>query len=72
MALQIFLQSDIESVTTKMMDQFLQYGKDKLAFEGDDDNGWIKENPFGVCSDWEQHVIDRGDSMFRIMLRKVR
>ncbi|KAM0949677.1 putative phosphoglycerate kinase, tRNA (guanine-N-7) methyltransferase, Trmb type [Dioscorea sansibarensis] len=68
----IFLQSDIESVTTKMMDQFLQYGKDKLAFEGDDDNGWIKENPFGVCSDWEQHVIDRGDSMFRIMLRKVR
>ncbi|KAJ0967322.1 hypothetical protein J5N97_024239 [Dioscorea zingiberensis] len=67
----IFLQSDIEAVTTKMKDQFLQYGKDKLAFEGSDDNGWIKENPFGVRSDWEQHVIDRGDPMFRIMLKKV-
>lgn len=68
----IFLQSDIETVAAKMKDQFLQYGKDKLAFEGDDDNEWIKENPFGVCSDWEQHVLDRGDPMFRIMLRKVR
>ncbi|KAA8516568.1 hypothetical protein F0562_016926 [Nyssa sinensis] len=65
----VFLQSDIEAVVMRMKEQFLQYGKGKLAVvhNPDDANighgGWLKENPFGVRSDWEQHVIDRGAPM---------
>ncbi|KAI7996800.1 hypothetical protein LOK49_LG10G01657, partial [Camellia lanceoleosa] len=62
----VFLQSDIEAVAVRMKEQFVQYGKGKLAVMQDhgDANigqgGWLKESPFGVWSDWEQHVIDRG------------
>ncbi|CAI9097980.1 OLC1v1034511C1 [Oldenlandia corymbosa var. corymbosa] len=31
---------------------------------------WLDENPFGVRSDWEQHVLDRGDKMYRLLLIK--
>lgn len=62
----VFLQSDIEDVVVRMKEQFLKYGKGKLALHG----GWLRENPFGVRSDWEQHVIDRGDPMYRLMLYK--
>lgn len=67
----VFLQSDIEAVTTRMKEQFILCGKGRLVVDGDVDMGWLEENPFGVRSDWEQHVIDRGAPMFRIMLRKV-
>ncbi|KAI8563311.1 hypothetical protein RHMOL_Rhmol03G0102600 [Rhododendron molle] len=72
----VFLQSDIEAVAVRMKEQFLQYGKGKLTLVEEHSDvdisqgGWLKENPFGVRSDWEQHVIDRGDPMFRIMLCK--
>ncbi|PSS04595.1 Phosphoglycerate kinase [Actinidia chinensis var. chinensis] len=72
----VFLQSDIEAVAVRMEGQFLQYGKGKLAIMQDHSDvnigqgRWLKENPFGVRSDWEQHVIDRGDSMYRVMLSK--
>ncbi|GMP84954.1 hypothetical protein CsSME_00038284 [Camellia sinensis var. sinensis] len=65
----VFLQSDIEAVAVRMKEQFVQYGKGKLAVMQDhgDANigqgGWLTENPFGVWSDWEQHVIDRGALM---------
>ena len=74
--IQVFLQSDIEAVAVRMEGQFLQYGKGKLAIIQDHSDvnigqgRWLKENPFGVRSDWEQHVIDRGDSMYRLMLSK--
>ncbi|XP_031502445.1 uncharacterized protein LOC116265740 isoform X2 [Nymphaea colorata] len=73
----VFLQSDIEQVASKMKDQFILYSKGRLAVHCDeigvdvDSDGWLKENPFGIRSDWEQHVIDRGGSMYRIMLSKV-
>lgn len=66
----VFLQSDIEAVTTRMKEQFILCGKGRLVVDGDVDMGWLEENPFGVRSDWEQHVIDRGAPMFRIMLRR--
>ncbi|CAL5422336.1 unnamed protein product [Camellia sinensis] len=72
----VFLQSDIEAVAVRMKEQFVQYGKGKLAVmqdHGDADigqGGWLKENPFGVWSDWEQHVIDRGALMYRLLLYK--
>ncbi|XP_077221807.1 phosphoglycerate kinase, cytosolic-like isoform X2 [Tasmannia lanceolata] len=74
-SIQVFLQSDIEAVAIRMKDQFTMYGKGRLtvANEGDDldQGGWLKENPFGIRSDWEQHVIDRGGPMYRLMLSKV-
>nr|XP_023877852.1 uncharacterized protein LOC111990295 isoform X2 [Quercus suber] len=70
----VFLQSDIEAVAVRMREQFLKYGMGKLSVAQDQDaeinRGWLEENPFGVRSDWEQHVIDRGAPMYRLMLSK--
>lgn len=72
----MFLQSDIEEVAVRMKEQFLRYGKGKLALVQDhcdtkfNQAAWFEENPFGVRSDWEQHVIDRGAPMYRLMLSK--
>ncbi|XP_052176813.1 uncharacterized protein LOC127791083 isoform X12 [Diospyros lotus] len=72
----VFLQSDIEGVAMRMKEQFLRHGKGKLVVMQDhsDNNigqgGWLKENPFGMHSDWEQHVIDRGAPMYRLILFK--
>lgn len=73
----VFLQSDIEAVAMRMKEEFMEYGKGKLAVmehSGDLETkelGWLKENPFGVSSDWEKHVLDRGDPMYRLLLSKV-
>lgn len=72
----MFLQSDIEEVMLRMKQQFLEYGKGKLVLVQDEcdtktnQGGWLGENPFGVRSDWEQHVIDLGAPMYRLMLSK--
>ncbi|KAH1090215.1 hypothetical protein J1N35_017472 [Gossypium stocksii] len=72
----VFLQSDVEAVAMRMKEQFLQYGKGKLHLSHDqyniriNGNAWLEENPFGIRSDWEQHVIDRGAPMYRLMLSK--
>lgn len=55
----------------------MKYSEGKLAIlkhETDtkiDSRGWIEENPFGVQSDWERHVIERGDPMYRLMISKI-
>ncbi|XP_058077644.1 uncharacterized protein LOC131226014 isoform X4 [Magnolia sinica] len=73
----VFLQSDIVEVAIRMKEQFLMYGKGRLHIVdgvGDievDDGGWLKENPFGIRSDWEQHVVDRGAPMYRLLMAKV-
>ncbi|KAL5538226.1 hypothetical protein UlMin_045437 [Ulmus minor] len=70
----VFLQSDIEAVSLRMKEEFLKHGKGKLIVLEESDaiteQGWLKDNPFGVYSDWEQHVLDRGDPMYRLMLSK--
>ncbi|KAI5561014.1 hypothetical protein BDE02_16G084200 [Populus trichocarpa] len=72
----VFLQSDIEAVALRMKELFLKIGKGKLSLWNDQYHArmnlgeWLEENPFGVMSDWEQHVIDRGDPMYRLMLSK--
>ncbi|KAJ7972365.1 Phosphoglycerate kinase [Quillaja saponaria] len=69
----IFLQSDIEAVAMRMKEEFLKYGKGKLHLvhgQGNDQGGWLEQNPFGVRSDWEQHVIERGGPMYRLMFSK--
>ncbi|KAI3471876.1 hypothetical protein Pfo_028564 [Paulownia fortunei] len=73
----VFLQSDIKAVAVRMKNEFIEYGKGKLVVVehsedvGDNKLGWLKENPFGVPSDWEKHVLDRGDPMYRLLLSKV-
>lgn len=54
----------------RMRDEFIRYGKGKLmiAYESKDAGEWLNENPFGVQSDWERHVLDRGAPMYRLLL----
>ncbi|KAJ8537769.1 hypothetical protein K7X08_014309 [Anisodus acutangulus] len=65
----VFLQSDVKEVAVRMKEEFMKYGKGKLTvvLNSEDStshrDGWLKENPFGIRSDWEQHVIDRGAPM---------
>ncbi|KAK4798532.1 hypothetical protein SAY86_030858 [Trapa natans] len=72
----VFLQSDVEAVAVRMKEQFLRYGKGKLVpLRNQDDlkiNGryWLRENPFGVPSDWEKHVLERGAPMYRLIFSK--
>ncbi|XP_043815418.1 phosphoglycerate kinase isoform X2 [Manihot esculenta] len=72
----VFLQSDVEEVAVRMKELFLKYGKGRFTLSGDrsntkiDKEAWLKENPFRVRSDWEQHVLDRGAPMYRLMLSK--
>ncbi|KAF0898786.1 hypothetical protein E2562_011865, partial [Oryza meyeriana var. granulata] len=70
----VYLQSDVESVLLGMKEQFMTYGKGRLVVDGDASaggGGGQMENPFGVASDWERHVLARGAPMYRTMLRKV-
>ena len=64
----------MEAVSLRMKEEFLKQGKGKLVVLEESDaiteQGWLKDNPFGVYSDWEQHVLDRGDPMYRLMLSK--
>ena len=73
----MFLQSDIEEVVIRMKEEFLRHGKGKLKLvhgSQEECNGqsssWRMENPFGVRSDWEHHVLDRGNPMYRLMFTK--
>ncbi|KDP29152.1 hypothetical protein JCGZ_16541 [Jatropha curcas] len=72
----VFLQSDVEAVAVRMKELFLKYGRGRLTLANDqynekiDQRAWLEENPFGVRSDWEQHVLDRGAPMYRLMLSK--
>jgi phosphoglycerate kinase len=63
------LQSDVEEVAIRMKEQFLRYCKGKLVLENGQSN-WLDENPFGVRSDWEKHVLERGAPMYRMMFSK--
>ena len=69
--MQIYLQSDVEPVLLGMKEQFISHGKGLLVVDGDDDGNHRTENPFGVMSDWERHVLARGAPMYRTILRKV-
>ncbi|PNY11292.1 phosphoglycerate kinase, partial [Trifolium pratense] len=65
----VFLQSDVKEVAQKMKEQFMRYGKGKLVLEhGQSD--WLDENPLGVRSDWEKHVLERRAPMYRMMFSK--
>ncbi|KAL6842357.1 hypothetical protein ACP4OV_027784 [Aristida adscensionis] len=67
----VYLQSDVESVLLGMKEQFITHGKGRLVVVHDDGGAHRMENPFGVASDWERHVLARGAPMYRTMLRKV-
>ncbi|XP_049360783.1 phosphoglycerate kinase, cytosolic-like [Solanum verrucosum] len=72
----VFLQSDVKEVGVRMKKEFMKYGKGKLTVMHDleditsHQDGWLNENPFGIRSDWEQHVIERGAPMYRLLLLK--
>ena len=59
-----------------MKSEFVKYGKGKIMVMDESEDAscyqrqWLNENPFGVRSDWEQHVLDRGANMYRLLLSK--
>ncbi|OAY71813.1 Phosphoglycerate kinase [Ananas comosus] len=63
-------KSDVEAVAIRMKEQFILYGKGEVSVDGGDGTEWIDENPLGVRSDWERHVIGRGAPMYRTILIK--
>ncbi|XP_058751235.1 phosphoglycerate kinase, cytosolic-like [Vicia villosa] len=65
----VFLQSDVEEVAMRMKEQFSRYSKNKLVMEHGQSE-WLDENPFGVKSDWEKHVLERGAPMYRMLFSK--
>lgn len=67
--LQVFLQSDVEAVAVRMKEEFLKYSKNKLTVSHQE--LWLDVNPFGIRSDWEHHVLNRGAPMYRVMLSKL-
>lgn len=69
--LQVYLQSDVESVLLRMKEQFMTHGKGQLVVDDDGGGDHQMDNPFGAASDWERHVLARGAPMYRTMLRKV-
>ncbi|KAL4576613.1 hypothetical protein LXL04_012709 [Taraxacum kok-saghyz] len=64
----VFLQSDIEDVALRMKEEFMKYGNGKFIIDHEEE--WLKQNPFGVKSDWEKHVLDNGLPLYRLMLSK--
>ncbi|MCO5593768.1 hypothetical protein L7F22_047785 [Adiantum nelumboides] len=71
----IFLQSDVKSVAMQLRQDFLEYGKSRIRLSNEhhdaakcDAEGWLLTNPLGVSSDWEDHVLQRGDRMYRVLL----
>ncbi|BAF26609.2 Os10g0442100, partial [Oryza sativa Japonica Group] len=69
--IQVYLQSDVESVLLRMKEQFMTHGKGQLVVDDDGGGDHQMDNPFGAASDWERHVLARGAPMYRTMLRKV-
>lgn len=53
----------------KMKEQFLRYSKNKLVMENGQSD-CLDENPFGVKSNWEKHVLERGAPMYRMLFSK--
>jgi phosphoglycerate kinase len=49
---------------------FIKYGRGKMVNDVHDREEWMEENPFGVCTDWELHILARGNPKYRTMLRK--
>ncbi|XP_078427597.1 uncharacterized protein LOC144700077 isoform X2 [Wolffia australiana] len=66
----VFLQSDVEEVARRMKEDFMAHGIGPLAVEGDESGEWMRENPFGVRSDWERHVLAQSKPMYRALLCK--
>lgn len=64
------MQSDVEEVAIRMKEQFLRYCKGKLVLENGQTD-WLDENPFGIRSDWEKHVLERGAPMYQMMFSKL-
>lgn len=54
----------------RMKQQFSRYSKNKLVMEHGQSDYWLDENPFGVQSDWEKHVLERGAPMYRMLFSK--
>lgn len=74
---QIFLQSDVKSVALQLREDFMEYGKGciGLSIEHEypskcDDEGWLVKNPYGISSDWEDHVLACGKRMYRVLLAR--
>eukprot|EP00249_Psilotum_nudum_P016288 c25759_g1_i4 orf=321-1787(-) len=74
----VFLQSDVKDVAIQMKSEFLKYSGKNLVLSIEhldpqkcDTEGWLNDNPFDISTDWENHVLERGDQMYRILLSRL-
>ncbi|HAC62470.1 MAG TPA: tRNA (guanosine(46)-N7)-methyltransferase TrmB [Cyanothece sp. UBA12306] len=62
----VFLQSDIEEVAKEMGDRFL----DNSCFEKQHSEDWLSENPFPIATEREIATFNKGQSVYRLLLKK--
>ncbi|XHU96209.1 MAG: tRNA (guanosine(46)-N7)-methyltransferase TrmB [cyanobacterium endosymbiont of Rhopalodia gibba] len=62
----VFLQSDIEIVAQEMGERFL----DSPNFKKQHSEKWLPENPFSVATEREVASLNKGKSIYRLLLKK--
>lgn len=74
----VFLQSDVKAVAKRLRQDFLELGESYITLSIEhldklrcDSEGWLLDNPYGVLTDWESHVLQRGDRMYRVLLTRL-
>ena len=75
---QIFIQSDVKSVALELREDFMEHGNGCIGMSIEhedsskcDEEGWLVDNPYGVSSDWEDHVLGCGKRMYRVLLARL-
>lgn len=77
----VFVQSDVKDVATDMREEFDEHLRNSLELAGVgggesdglgklDSEGWVEENPLGVPSEREAHVVANGGRIYRAVYRR--
>lgn len=63
----VFIQSDIEEVAVEMCDRF----SDNLAFQKQNENGWLDTNPLAIATEREKATLSRYEPVYRALFVKI-
>ena len=64
---EVFLQSDVEKVAVEMRDRFDSHP----AFQKHGNDAWLTTNPMPVPTEREIYTLDRGEPVYRALLKKI-
>lgn len=75
----MFLQSDVKAVLEAMLAEFETHAKGLYVLSSEhcsprncDENGWLNVNPLEASTDWEDHALQRGRQMYRVLLVRLK